>query len=435
MSEQRHGTAMHASIHGLPAGLGGFWALVGTQFQAAFSDNALKWLVSFLVLDAAASKAERDFWFVLVVPLLFSVPFLLFSIPGGYFADKYSKRSVAIATEAGQFFVMGLATWALASGRIGWAGVALFLMSTLGAIFGPTKYGLLPELLPESRLSWGNGIIEFLTLLAAILAALAGGFLTRAFRGQQAWSGVIFIALAVIGVGVSLGVSRVPAADPKRKFNWNSVNELLSELSHMKEDRSLFTAVIANTFFWFLGSLLLLNIVLYATDVLRLDETHTSYLLAALSMGIGIGSLVAGFVSGKKIQSGMVLPGLGGILVMCALLSLPGITFLTVLAFLIFLGFAGGFFVVPVNALIQRRPAANEKGRTIAVANLLSWIGVALQPVAQFAMLRLGHPNPPTVFLIAGALAVATGFVLLKMQPELWISALHWTRIRRTNSL
>jgi acyl-[acyl-carrier-protein]-phospholipid O-acyltransferase/long-chain-fatty-acid--[acyl-carrier-protein] ligase len=415
--------------------LGGFWALVATQFQGAFSDNTLKWLVSFLVLETAASKEERDLWFVLVVPLLFSVPFLLFSIPGGFLADKYSKRRVTIATVVGQLVVMGLATWALAEGRLGWGGVALFLMSTLGAIFGPTKYGLLPELLPESKLSWGNGIIEFLTLLAAILAALAGGYLAHVFHGRQLWSGVIFIALAVIGLMVSLGISRVPAADPGRKFDWNVPREFFSEVRHMSLDRPLLTAVVANTFFWFLGSLLLLNIVLYGADVLHLDETRSSYLLAGLSMGIGVGSLAAGFVSGKKIQMGMVLPGLAGILLMAVLLSWPGLGYSTVLLCLIALGFAGGFFVVPINALIQRRPAATEKGRTIAVANMLSFLGVALQPVAQFAMLRLGHPDPSKVFLIAGVMSVAMAVVLVWMSPELWGEALDWTRLHRRTTL
>jgi acyl-[acyl-carrier-protein]-phospholipid O-acyltransferase / long-chain-fatty-acid--[acyl-carrier-protein] ligase len=415
--------------------LSGFWALIGTQFQGAFSDNTLKWLVSFLVLETAATKEERDFWFVLIVPLLFSVPFLLFSIPGGFLADKFSKRSVTIGTVFGQLAVMALAAWALAQGRLGWAGVALFLMSTLGAIFGPTKYGLLPELLPEWKLSWGNGIIEFLTLLAAILAALAGGYLAHVFHGRQVWSGVIFLVLAVIGLLISLGISRVPAADPGRKFDWNVPREFFSGVRHMSGDRPLLTAVVANTFFWFLGSLLLLNIVLYGADILHLDETRSSYLLAGLSMGIGLGSLAAGFVSGKKIQMGMVLPGLAGILVMAALLSWPGIGFATVLGCLILLGFAGGFFVVPINALIQRRPAATEKGRTIAVANMLSFIGVALQPVAQFVMLRLGHPDPSKVFLIAGAMSVAMGLVLARMWPELWGQALDWTRLHRRATL
>ena len=409
--------------------------MIATQFQGVFSDNTLKWLVSFLVLEEATSKEQRDLWFVLIVPLLFSVPFLLFSIPGGFLADKYSKRTVTVMTKVGELCVMVLATWALAHGRLDWAAAALFLASTQGAIFGPTKYGLLPELLPVTRLSWGNGIIELTTLSAAIVGALAGGYLVHVFRGRQVWSGVIFILLAVVGLITSLGITRVPAADPVRKFSWNFPSEMYREIRHMREDRALLTAVIANTFFWFLGSLLLLNIVLYGADVLHLDETRSSYLLAGLTLGIGLGSLAAGFASGKKIETGMVLPGLAGIIAMAAVLSLPGLGFMSVLVCLLLLGFAGGFFVVPVNALIQRRPAATEKGRAIAVANLLSFIGVALQPVAQFAMIRLGHPNPSRVFLIAGGMALAMSAILSRMMPELWAQALDWTRLARRANL
>jgi acyl-[acyl-carrier-protein]-phospholipid O-acyltransferase / long-chain-fatty-acid--[acyl-carrier-protein] ligase len=417
-------------IQNQPRSLGGFWALIAVQFQGAFSDNALKWLVSFLVLDAAISKERRDLWFVLVVPLLFAVPFLLFSIPGGYLADRYSKRSVTLWTKVFELGVMGLATYALASNRLEIAGIALFLACTQGAIFGPTKYGLLPELLPLAKLSWGNGIIELGTLLAAISAALAGGFLAQTFHGRQVWSGVIFLVLTVLGLLTSLGISKVPAADPARRFDWNVPAEFFHEIRQMRADSTLWTAVVANTFFWFLGSLLLLNIVLYATDILRVDDAHSSYLLAALSLGIGIGSFVAGLASGRKIEAGMVLPGLGGILLMSALLSRPGISYSVVLAQLALLGVAGGFFVVPVNALIQQRPRPEEKGRAIAVANLLSFVGVALQPLAQYAMLRLGHPDPSRVFLIAAAMTLLMGVILARMLPELWPRALDWTRLR-----
>jgi acyl-[acyl-carrier-protein]-phospholipid O-acyltransferase/long-chain-fatty-acid--[acyl-carrier-protein] ligase len=420
----------HAQLQSQPRSLGGFWALIAVQFQGAFSDNALKWLVSFLVLDSALSKESRDLWFVLIVPLLFAIPFLLFSIPGGYFADKYSKRTVTLWTKFFELGVMGLATFALASNRLDIAGAALFLACTQGAIFGPTKYGLLPELLPLAKLSWGNGIIELGTLLAAISAALAGGFLAQNFQGRQLWSGVIFLALTVLGLLTSLGISKVPAADPSRRFDWNVPAEFFHEIRHMRSDRTLWTAVVANTFFWFLGSLLLLNIVLYATDILHVDDPHSSYLLAALSLGIGIGSFLAGLASGKQIEPGMVLPALGGILLMAALLSRPGISYLAVLVQLALLGVAGGFFVVPVNALIQQRPRPEEKGRAIAVANLLSFVGVALQPLAQYAMLRLGHPNPSRVFRIAAAMTLFMGFILARMLPELFPQALHWTRLR-----
>jgi len=418
-----------------PRQLKGFWSLIVVQFQGAFSDNALKWLVSFLVLEAAYSKEHRDLWFVLVVPLLFAIPFLLFSIPGGYFADKYRKRSVTLGTKCLELVTMTLATFALATDQLELCAACLFLISSQAAIFGPTKYALLPELLPIEKLSWGNGIIELTTLLSAIGAALAAGFLSRIFHGHQIWSGFIFLGLSMIGLLFTFGIDKLPAADPTRHFKWNFAGELFSEISHMRKDRTLFTAVVGNTFFWFLGSLLLLNIVLYATDVLRVDEVHSSYLLAGLSLGIGIGSFLAGFVSGKKIEYGLILPGIAAMAAIASVLSFPGISFTTVFALLACLGCAGGFFVVPINASIQHRPRPEEKGRTIATANLLSFIGVALQPVAQYAMLHLGHPNPARIFLICALMSFVMAFVLVRMLPQLWSAALNWTRLRSSATL
>src|SRR5262249_58545992 len=138
----------------------GVWALIVTQLQGAFSDNALKWLVSFLVLTSSVSLEQRNFLVVLVVPLVFAIPFLVFSIPGGYFADRYSKRSVTIWTKVLEIGVMALAIAGLAWQNLYVELTAVFLASTQAALFGPAKYGLLPELLPQKRLSWGNGIIE-----------------------------------------------------------------------------------------------------------------------------------------------------------------------------------------------------------------------------------------------------------------------------------
>jgi acyl-[acyl-carrier-protein]-phospholipid O-acyltransferase/long-chain-fatty-acid--[acyl-carrier-protein] ligase len=413
----------------------GFWALIATQFQGAFSDNALKWLVSFLVLESAATKEYRDFLFVLVVPLVFAIPFLVFSIPGGYFADRFSKRSVTIWTKILEMLVMTGATFALWRNRLDLAAVALFFACMQGAIFGPSKYGLLPELLPTSKLSWGNGVIELWTLIAAIFGTLAGGFLAHRNQGQQIWSGLFLLALSIVGWCTSLGITPVPAADPGRAFHWNWAKQLLDEIQRMRQDAILWVAVIANTFFWFLGALLLLNIVLYATDILQVDEAHSSYLLAALSLGIGTGSFIAGYASGRKIEMGMILPGLIGIVLLTAALSVPGLTYMGVLLLLAGLGICAGFFVVPVNALIQKRPRPEFKGRVIGAANLLSFGGIALQPLVQYAMLRLGHPDAARVFLICAAACVVMVFVLARMLPQLWPSALYWTRLRQKASL
>jgi acyl-[acyl-carrier-protein]-phospholipid O-acyltransferase/long-chain-fatty-acid--[acyl-carrier-protein] ligase len=366
---------------------------------------------------------------------VFAVPFVVFSIPGGFFADRFSKRSVTVWTKRLELLTMGLATYAFWLNRLDLAAVALFLVCTQEAIFGPSKYALLPELLPTSKLSWGNGVIELWTLLAAIGGTLAGGFLAHHFHGRQQWSGLFFLAFGVAGLLTSLGITRVPAADPARHFHWNWLKELLEEIRRMKEDPVLWVAVIANTFFWFLGAIMLLNIVLYATDILQVDEAHSSYLLAALSLGIGAGSFAAGYASGRKIEMGMILPGLTGIVLATGALFVPGLSYPAVMLLLMALGVCAGFFVVPINALIQNRPKPEVKGRVIGAANFLSFGGIALQPLAQYAMLKLGHPDPGHVFLICAIACVLMAFVFAWMLPQLWPSALHWTRLRQRTTL
>jgi len=416
-------------------GLLGFWALIVTQFQGAFSDNALKWLVSFLVLESGVSREQRDFLFILVVPLVFAIPFVVFSIPGGYFADRFSKRSVTVWTKGLELITMALVTYAFWVNRLDLAAVALFLVCTQEAIFGPSKYGLLPELLPTSKLSWGNGVIELWTLLAAIGGTLAGGLVVHYFKAFQQYFGIFFLALGVIGLLTSLGISRVPAADGARRFQWNWPRQLYVEIQRMRRDALLWSAVVANTFFWFLGAILLLNIVLYATDILQVDEAHSSYLLAALSLGIGAGSFLAGHASGRKIEMGMILPGLAGIVLATGALFLPGLTYQWTMLLLSVLGLCAGFFVVPVNAIIQHRPLPSEKGQVIGVSNFLSFGGIALQPFVQYAMLKLGHPDPSHVFLICSIACIAMAFVLAWMLPQLWPSTLHWTRLRQRTTL
>ena len=163
--------------------------LVVTQFQGAFNDNALKFLVIYLIVDMGLPGPKRD-WLVLVVGALFALPFILFSMTGGFLADRFSKRSVTIGTKWMEVGVMLFALVALARGNLAMEAAGVFLLSSQGALFGPSKYGLLPELLPEKELSWGNGIIELGTFLAAITATVASGYLAFYFRGHQHWSGV-----------------------------------------------------------------------------------------------------------------------------------------------------------------------------------------------------------------------------------------------------
>src|SRR5580700_10242485 len=233
----------------------GFWSLIVTQFQGAFNDNGLKFLVIYLIVERNFPLTVRD-RFILIVGALFAIPFILFSLAGGYFADRYSKRSVTIGTKLFEIGVGFFAIVALASGNLWMESAAVFLISTQAALFGPSKYGLLPELLPEKRLSWGNGIIELGTFLAAITATMASGILAERFHGRHYISGILLLAFTCFGLVTSFGISRVPAADPVKKFCWNPLGDLGVQLKTVRADRTLTWAVLGNTYLWFLAALL-----------------------------------------------------------------------------------------------------------------------------------------------------------------------------------
>jgi acyl-[acyl-carrier-protein]-phospholipid O-acyltransferase/long-chain-fatty-acid--[acyl-carrier-protein] ligase len=395
----------------------GFWSLIVTQFQGAFNDNALKFLVIYLIVERDFPAAMRD-RLVLLVGALFALPYILFSLAGGYLADRYSKRSVTIGTKIFEIGVMIFALLSLAVGNLAMEAAAVFLISTQGALFGPSKYGLLPELLPEKELSWGNGVIELGTFIAAITATMAAGFLAVAFRGRQTWSGVILLAFTLCGLFVSFGISRVPAADPARRFRTNPFADFGCQLRIIARDRVLGWAVVGNTYLWFLAALLQFVIVIYGHDVLRVDETQISYLQAAVGIGIGIGSLAAGYLSRGKIEYRLVPVGAIGMTIFGFLVSLPGLGIWSVRFDLALLGFFGGLYAVPLNALIQHRPARQQKGGVIAAANLLSFMGIFLAAGIYFLFASFAHLLPGQIFLAGAIMTLGATFYAILLLPN-----------------
>jgi len=403
----------------------GFWSLVVTQFQGAFNDNAYKNLIVFIILGTGLAKAERD-RLVLVAGALFSVPFILFSMTAGFLADHFSKRTVTIATKLFEIAVMMLASAGLAWQSVHLEMAAIFLASTQAAFFGPSKYGLLPELLPEPKLSWGNGVIELGTFLATIAGLVSGAFLADVFHGRQAWSGLIFLGLSVLGLMFSLGITRVPAADPTKKFRPNPLDDLWAQICLIRKDRVLWLAVLGNTYFWFLGALLTANIVFYGEDVLHGSSTRTGILQAAIAIGIGVGSLAAGYLSSGKVEYGLIPLGSVGMTVLGILLSSPTLSFPQVLILLAALGFSAGFFAVPVNTLIQHRPDEKDKGGVIAASNLLSFVGIGGAAGIYYFFQHFAHFSPPAIFLSVSLLTVAATIYVLYLLPDALLRLLLW---------
>ena len=398
-----------------------FWCLWITQFQGAFSDNLHKFLVLYLALGMGLSQAQEKA-FVPLVNALFAVPFLLFSMVGGWLADRFSKRSVCVAVKVAEVGIMLLATAAL-----GWLSIplmlmAVFLMSTQSALFGPTKYGLMPELLPESQLSWGNGLLILGTYLAIILGTVAAGGLMELWGNNQATSGCILVGLALVGTVASLGIRRLPPADPQRPLQWNPWSEFVRQWRGVRTDRTLLTCVLAVSYLWFLAALLQPALIFYTRDVLGGTAWHTSLLQASLAIGIGVGSLAAGFLSGRRIEPALVPIGALGLAVSGAVLGTSQLAFVAAVMWVGLLGFAGGMYVVPLNALLQARPAPERRGGVLAVSAFLNWAGIVTAGGPLYYLLSAGFDlGPKGIFLTGAGLSLAGLMTFVWAMPESFI--------------
>ena len=348
-------------------------------------------------------QAQRD-RLVPIVGALFAIPFILFSMAGGYFADRYSKRSVTIGTKFFEigvmaFFIAGLAHAQPADGMRG----SVSDQHGRRALRPFEIRACCLNCCPNSAFPGATASSSSARSSPASAARSPPAFSRSATKAARPSPAFCCSACTFVGLVTSLGISQVPAADPTKKFRWNPLGDFATQMKTIRADRVLGWAVLGNTYLFFLAALLQLAIVIYGHDVLRIDDTHISYLQAAVAIGIGLGSVAAGYLSGGKIEYGLIPLGAVGMTIFGALLyfrrppsssrtccrvSLPHIGAVcgkTVATRRVgspanfrsgILGFFGGLFAVPLNALIQHRPRPEQKGGVIAAANLVSFIGI-----------------------------------------------------------
>ena len=396
----------------------GFWNLMFTQFQGAFSDNALRWLVIFPVLASlTVSEADKES-FVGHSSLLFAVPFLLFATVGGWMADRFSKRSVMIGVKTAEIGIMLFAALALKLEMQSLQLAAICLMGVHSTIFAPAKYGIMPEVLPTSKLSAGNGILELLTFVGIIMGTYACGWLAETLAGREMWSGLLLAGLAAVGLVTSIGIAKVPAADPGKKFNPNIIGEIWQNFRVMKADRDLWRANWGNTAFFFISMLAQLNLALYAQKVFHLRPTEQASLQAALSLGIGVGSMAAGRLSHGRIEYGLIPMGAGMMAIAGLGLGWPGIEKPAFACALALLGLGGGLFIVPIVSVLQHRPSPQTKGAVQGAVSWLSWVGIAVASVMQGLLATTFHLSYGQIFWFCGAIAALAGLFVTWTRPR-----------------
>lgn len=360
-----------------------YLGLIVAQFLAAFNDQAIHAAAMFYAINEQTLTKDSA---ITLMPMLFYAPWAIFCTLAGYLADRYSKRhslvfwkiaEVVITLVALAGFWMGTALhnpwgpWIVLS--------AVFLMGTHSAFFVPAKYGVMPEILQPHLLSKGNGVLESTSFLAVILGTVSGGILSSVFKGQEYFIGVILVVLAVIGAVASLLIRTMPAANPHRPFPTNLARPLLDNLRIMFRSKPLALAVLGIAFFTFMVAFMRVTMYMHGeSQIPRWKEFETSLVVATVALGIGLGSPLAGNLSGGKVELGLVPLGALGmiaaaVLAALTLQSLPGLV-----TSLILIGFFSGFYIVPLYTLLQHRAPKTSKGDLIATSNFINVTGAIL---------------------------------------------------------
>jgi len=400
----------------------GFWAFVVTQFQGALNDNLFKTVIVFFL---AAVTTQSEGAIGAKASVLMALPFIVFPGFFGALADRYSKKDVAVWSKYLEVLIMitGIAGFLTQSPNFLFA--VLFLMSAQSAMFGPAKYGIMPETLAEEHLSWSNGVVQMTTMLAVILGQLFGGRLFDELGVQNAYlAGVILVVLSFIGVLTSWKITRPEPADPALTFPLNPWKGMGRDLATIWNNRWLRMIAFGYSYFWFAGAILL-SAVLDLKGVLGLNASQTSILNGLLSLGIGIGSYGAGVASRGKIEMGLVPIGSALMGIGCILFYWFGDSYSSAIVLAFIIGFGGGVFDVPLAAGLQYLSPKQSRGGVIAAANMLTWVGILLGGGMYMLRPVLGL-SVHAVFVAVGITTLLVLIVVSILTPIMLVRAALW---------
>ena len=401
-----------------------FW----TQFFGAFNNNLFKNALIVLVTYHAARYAGEGSLFAgvesgVLVNLaagLFILPFVLFSATAGQIADKYDQAALIRAIKAFEIAVMALAAWGLVAGNLALLLGALFLSGTQSTLFGPIKYSILPHMLRETELVGGNALVESGTFIAILAGTITGGYLASLGQGAAAAS-VGAVAVALLGFAASWFIPKTGAADPGLAIDWNPVRETLRNFRFIRGNRTVFLSILGISWFWLYGALVLSQLPDYAKSILQGSETTVTVLLATFSVGVGVGSLLCERLSGHKVEIGLVPLGSIGLTIFGADLYLESRTYLD----LFLMGVFGGFYIVPLYALIQSRTPKSHLSRVVAGNNILNAVFMAVGALFAIAMIRMGF-SVTAILLAAALLNALVAVYIYTLVPEFLMRFMVW---------
>ncbi|NVD98573.1 MFS transporter [Massilia sp. BJB1822] len=425
-----------------------FW----TQFLGAFNDNLFKTaLIVIMTYDAASWTDLSPSTITNLIPGLFILPYVLFSATSGQLAEKFEKSAMAR-------FIKWLEIGIMALAAVGWLTHSLWLliaaivgMGTHSTLFGPVKYAYMPQQLKPEELTGGNGMVEMGTFVGILLGQVFGDVLVMQQPGGLMLVAGATMLFAVLGLFSAYRIPHTPAPAPQLKVDWNPVRETFRNLAFARKNRSVFLSMLGNSWFWFYGAMVLAQFPVFAKDYLHGDHSVFVMLLTAFSLGIGAGSLLCERLSGRKVEIGLVPFGSFGLTLFGIDLYFATQGYVNTAAVdafgmlaqqgawrivfdVVMIGVFGGFFIVPLFALIQLRCDPQHLSRTIAGMNILN--AVFMVVAAGVAMLLLQHGlTIPELFLATAVMNALVAIYIFSLVPEFLMRFLAWLLIHTVHKV
>ena len=414
-----------------------------TQLLGAFNDNIFKQALILTILFKLSAEADKSL-LVNLCALLFILPFFLFSALGGQFGEKFAKDALIRLIKLAEVCIMLLGAVGVLLGSLPLMLAVLFAMGTQSALFGPVKYSILPQHLREEELVGGNALVEMGTFLAILAGTIGAGII----MANSAYASIVassVVVVAVAGYLASRGIPRAAAAMPELKLDFNILRQswLIMKLG-LGQRPAVSRSLIGNSWFWFLGAIYLTQIPAYAKDWLHGDEGVVTLILTVFSLGIGLGSMLCERMSGHKVEIGLVPFGSIGLTLFGMLLwwhsgGFPQAAqphdWLTLLGFeqawwvlgsILGIGLFGGFYIVPLYALIQSRTVEHERARVIAANNILNALFMVISAIVSILFLSVAELSIPQLFLTISLMNIAVNSYIFKIVPEFSMRFMIW---------
>lgn len=388
-----------------------------TQFFGALNDNIFKALIQMFLIGMLPEARAKT---LAIATVLFSAPYLFLTPFAGYIADRFSKKHITVILKYAELVIMVLSLIAFLVGSRFMLFALLFLMSAQSALFSPTKYGILPELVPEEKLTKANGLLVMMSFIAIILGtALAPALATWTNRSlanpcfAYGLASVVCVVVAILGIVTSLNVWSTRPANPTVKPDHLLFRKLWSTFQWVKKDKNLLTAVLSTGFFSLLAGFMQINLIDYGMECLGLDEKQSSFMFFYSAIGIALGAFLAGQLSKRNIEFALI--PIGSFLILICLLLIGFISspaYFVAVCILVFLaGIGAGLFIVPLDTFIQISMPAKTRGEGLALNSFISWVGIALAGVFMFIFDRISlPPNGGFLFFVipAGVLFIVS---------------------------